>query len=118
MIEKKSKCSVDNNKISINKVINFNNLPCDIKKKIYNINRDEDKHNKLLKRCLNEIVNINFNIIQYMDWVVDCVGISVWVHKDDYEYWINLEYNRDKKHRLYYMKKEKLALSIIKNLII
>ena len=35
-------------------MINFNDLPCDIKKMIYNINKEEDikQHNKLKYNCV------------------------------------------------------------------
>jgi hypothetical protein len=31
-----------------------------------------------------------------MDWVIYYVGISLWDHYDDFEYWLNLEYSREK----------------------
>ena len=42
--------------------MNFNNLPCDIKKKIYNINKDRDKYDKLLKKCVLELLDISIFI--------------------------------------------------------
>lgn len=93
--------------------MNFNNLPDEIKYKIYQYNKHLDKHEKLLKKCFNELDSIKFNAIQYMDWVIDCVGYSVWKHIDDYEYWINLEY-RDKKDRKYFLSKAKLVKLLIK----
>ena len=88
--------------------MNFNKLPCEIKSKIYRINKDIDKHEKLLKKCFNELNDINFHAVQYMDWVIDCVGISVWEHSDDYEYWTNLEF-RDKVERKYFLSKHNLV---------
>jgi len=88
--------------------MNFNELPCEIKSKIYIINKDIDKHEKLLKKCINELNDINFHAVQYMDWVIDCVGISVWEHSEDYEYWTNLEF-RDKVERKYFLSKHNLV---------
>ena len=88
--------------------MNFNELPCEIKSKIYRINKDIDKHEKLLKKCFNELNDINFRAVQYMDWVIDCVGISVWEHSEDYEYWTNLEF-RDKVERKYFLSKHNLV---------
>ena len=95
--------------------INFNNLPCDIKQKIFNINKYVIKHKILLNKCFKEIEEINHNLNQYMDWIIDCVGISVWEHDEDFEYWINLEYNREKSKRKYYMKMKKISKILIKN---
>ena len=88
--------------------MNFNELPCEIKSKIYRINKDLDKHEKLLKKCFNELNDINFHAVQYMVWVIDCVGISVWEHSEDYEYWTNLEF-RDKVERKYFLSKHNLV---------
>ena len=98
------------------KKINYDDLPGEIKSIIYKINRDKDKHEKLLNRCFKEIAEINNNVIQYMDWVVDCVGISLWEHYDDFEYLINLEYSREKEKREYYRKMKKICNILIKNL--
>lgn len=93
--------------------MNFNNLPGEIKSKIYKINRDIDKHEKLLKKCFSELDSIKFHAVQYMDWIIDCVGISVWEHLDDYEYWTNLEF-RDKVERKYFLSKHNLVKLLIK----
>ena len=93
--------------------INFNDLPCDIKRKIFIIN-NKDKHKKLLNKCFKEIEEINHNLIEYMDWVIYCVGISVWEHDDDFEYWLNLENSREKEKRKYYMKIKNICKILIK----
>jgi hypothetical protein len=93
--------------------MNFNNLPGEIKSNIYKINRDIDKHEKLLKKCFSELDSIKFHADQYIDWVIDCVGISVWEHSSDYEYWTNLEF-REKIQRKFFLSKQKLVKLLIK----
>lgn len=93
--------------------MNFNNLPGEIKSNIYKINRDIDKHEKLLKKCFSELDSIKFHTDQYIDWVIDCVGYSVWEHSSDYEYWINLEF-REKIQRKFFLSKQKLVKLLIK----
>ena len=93
--------------------MNFNNLPGEIKSNIYKINKDIDKHEKLLKKCLIELDSIKNHAIQYMDWVIDCVGMSVWEHSSDYEYWTNLEF-REKIQRKYFLSKQKIVKLLIK----
>tara|TARA_B110000967_G_C18602954_1_gene420170 strand:- start:183 stop:353 length:171 start_codon:yes stop_codon:yes gene_type:complete len=52
-----------------------------------------------------------------MDWVIDCVGISVWEHSEDYEYWTNLEF-RDKRKRKYFLSKDKLVKLLNNNVMV
>ena len=48
-----------------------------------------------------------------MDWIIDCVGYSVWEHSSDYEYWTNLEF-REKIQRKFFLSKQKLVKLLIK----
>ena len=91
--------------------MNFNNLPDEIKYKIYQYNKHIDKHEKLLKKCFNELELIKNEAIQYIGWIIDCS--DGWEQIDDYEYWINLQY-RDKKDRKYFLSKAKLIKLLIK----
>ena len=93
--------------------MNFNNLPGEIKYKIYQYNKHIDKHEKLLKKCFSELDSIKIHASQYIDWVIDCVGYSIWEHTSDYEYWTNLEF-REKIKRKYFLSKQKLVKLLIK----
>ena len=71
--------------------MNLTDLPDDVKLLIFHINKDIDKHNKLLNHTLNEL-NYVFDISnKYFKYIKECIGISVWEHFSDYDYWINLE---------------------------
>lgn len=73
--------------------MNFTDLPDDIKLFIFHINKDIDRHNKELRVSLNEMI-ILFEIAKkYLKFIEECVGISIWEHESDYEYWIELEKN-------------------------
>ena len=92
--------------------MNFNNLPCDIKRKIYNINKNRDKHDKLLKKCKLELLDIEILTDSYNDYVRECIGYSIWDHENDYKDWVIYERVYDKK---YYMKKKNIVKYIIQN---
>ena len=68
-------------------------------------------------QVLRLFLKINFHAVQYMDWVIDCVGISVWEHSEDYEYWTNLEF-RDKRKRKYFLSKDKLVKLLNNNVMV
>ena len=70
---------------------NFNLLPNDIKLLIYQMNKDREKHNYLLRKCFSELKQINDISHQYLLFIKKCIGFSVWKHFDDYRYWIQLE---------------------------
>ena len=71
--------------------MNFTDLPTDIQLYIYHINKYEDKHNKQIQHCMNEI-NFLYHISDiYYKYVKECIGIDVWEHEPDYDYWIDLE---------------------------
>lgn len=94
--------------------INFIDLPSDIKLYIYSFNKDREKHNFLLNKCLNEIKHIQYTTCDYFDFVYDYIGKSVWDHNTDYEYWISLEYI-EKDIKKYYLKKKKIIKYYINN---
>lgn len=72
-------------------IMNFKDLPTDIQLYIFQINKQEDKHNKQLKKCMNEIRFLYHVSSIYFKYVKECIGVDVWEHGPDYEYWIDLE---------------------------
>ena len=97
--------------------INFTNLPGDIKSYIYSFNKNKEKHEYLLKKCINEVKDLYHISEKYLEWVCNCVGLSVWTHESDYLYWIGIEFNDIKKHQYYLSKSKLIKLLITENRI-
>ena len=94
--------------------MNFNELPNDIKLSIFNINKNIDKHNKLLKSTINELNNLFEISIEYSMYIKECVGFSVWEHKADFDYWVELEKdNYLKNYSIKYFKNKSLLIKFI-----
>ena len=93
--------------------MNFNNLPCDIKRKIYNINKNRDRYDKLIKKCKLELLDIEILTDSYNDYVRECIGYSIWDHENDYKDWVNISIFKTDK--TYHMKKKNIVKYIIQN---
>lgn len=94
--------------------INFNNLPKEIKSMIFSINKHKDKHEKLFKNCIDELLMLNVLADCYNDHIKFSIGYNNWEHYYDYEYWISLEYNRNKL-KSYFLKKRYIVEYIVNN---
>lgn len=94
----------------------FYDLPNDIQNIIYEINYKR-KHKILLNKCFEEMKDIKNNVNEYINWVINCVGISLWEHNNDFKYWLELEYLRDIKKKKYYIKLKNICKKYSKDLL-
>lgn len=92
--------------------VNFINLPGDIKSYIFSFNKDKEKHEYLLKKCINEVKILKKQSEKYFEWVYFCIGLSVSEHKSDYLYWVRMEFT-DEKTQSYFLSKINIVKLIL-----